>query len=88
MKVESESEVAQSCLTLSDPMHCSLPGSSIHGIFRVCYIRMDTDTTFKEFTVFFLKSVDARSWTVSSLLMAVPLVPRRYLENMMEKLKD
>jgi len=49
---------------------------------------MDTDTTFKEFTVFFLKSVDARSWTVSSLLMAVPLVPRRYLENMMEKLKD
>ena len=34
MKVESESEVAQSCLTLSDPMDCSLPGSSIHGIFR------------------------------------------------------
>ena len=34
MKVESESEVTQSCLTLSDPMDCSLPGSSIHGIFR------------------------------------------------------
>ena len=34
MKMESESEVAQSCLTLSDPMDCSLPGSSIHGIFR------------------------------------------------------
>ena len=34
MKVESESEVAQSCLTLSDPMNCSLPGSSIHGIFQ------------------------------------------------------
>ena len=33
MKVESESEVAQSCLTLSNPMDCSLPGSSIHGIF-------------------------------------------------------
>ena len=33
-KVKSESEVAQSCLTLSDPMHCSLPGSSIHGIFQ------------------------------------------------------
>ena len=29
-----ESEVAQSCLTLCDPMHCSLPGSSIHGIFQ------------------------------------------------------
>ena len=34
MKVESESEVAQSCLTLSDPMDCSLPGSSVHGIFQ------------------------------------------------------
>ena len=34
MKVGSESEVAQSCLTLSDPMDCSLPGSSIHGIFQ------------------------------------------------------
>ena len=34
MKVESEREVAQSCPTLSDPMECSLPGSSIHGIFQ------------------------------------------------------
>ena len=33
-KVKSESEVAQSYLTLSDPMDCSLPGSSIHGIFH------------------------------------------------------
>ena len=34
MKVKRESEVAQSCLTLSDPMDCSLPGSSVHGIFQ------------------------------------------------------
>ena len=34
MKVRSESEVAQLCLTLSDPMDCSLPGSSIHGILQ------------------------------------------------------
>ena len=34
MKVKSESEVAQSCPTLSDPTDCSLPGSSIHGIFQ------------------------------------------------------
>ena len=34
MKVKSESEVAQSCLTHRDPMDCSLPGSSIHGIFQ------------------------------------------------------
>ena len=34
MKVKSEREVAQSSLTLSDPMDCSLPGSSVHGIFQ------------------------------------------------------
>ena len=34
MKVKSEREVVQSCPTLSDPMDCSLPGSSIHGIFQ------------------------------------------------------
>ena len=34
MKVKSESEVAQSCLTLSDPMDWSLQGSSVHGIFQ------------------------------------------------------
>ena len=34
MKVKSESEVAQSCPTLHDLMVCSLPGSSVHGIFQ------------------------------------------------------
>ena len=34
MKVKSESDVAQSCPTLSDPMDCSPPGSSVHGIFQ------------------------------------------------------
>ena len=34
MKVKSESEVAQLCPTLSDPMDCSLPGSYVHGIFQ------------------------------------------------------
>ena len=34
MKVKSESEVAQLCPTLHDPMDCSLPGSSVHGIFQ------------------------------------------------------
>ena len=34
MKMKNESEVAQSCLTPSDPMDCSLPGSSVHGIFQ------------------------------------------------------
>ena len=34
MKVKGESKVGQSCLTLSDPVDCSLPGSSVHGIFQ------------------------------------------------------
>ena len=34
MKVKSESEISQSCPTLRDPMDCSLPGSSVHGIFQ------------------------------------------------------
>ena len=37
MKVKSESEVAQSCPTLSNPMDCSLPGSSVHGFSRQEY---------------------------------------------------
>ena len=34
INLESESEVAQSCLTVCDPVDCSLPGSSVHGIFQ------------------------------------------------------
>ena len=34
MKVKSESEVTQSCQTLSNPMDCNTPGSSVHGIFQ------------------------------------------------------
>ena len=42
MKVKSESEVAQSCPTLSDPMDCSLQGSSIHGIFQARVLEWGT----------------------------------------------
>ena len=34
IQIKSESEVTQSCLAVSDPMDCSLPGSSVHGIFQ------------------------------------------------------
>ena len=50
MKVKSESEVAQSCLTLSDPMDCSLPGSSIHGIFQARVLEWGA-STFSELCV-------------------------------------
>ena len=39
MEVKRESEVAQSCLTPSDPMDCSPPGSSIHGIFQASVLQ-------------------------------------------------
>ena len=42
MKVKSESEVAQLCLTLSDPMDCSLTGSSVHGIFQARVLEWGT----------------------------------------------
>ena len=38
MKVKSESEVTQFCPTRRDPMDCSLPGSSVHGIFQACVL--------------------------------------------------
>ena len=41
MKVKSESAVTQSCPTLSDPMDCSLPGSSVHGIFQARVLEWD-----------------------------------------------
>ena len=41
MKVKSESEVAQSYLTLSDPMDCSLPGSSVRGSFQARVLEWD-----------------------------------------------
>ena len=49
MKVKSESEVAQSCPTLSDPMDCSLPGSSIHGISQARVLDGGT-IAFSEFS--------------------------------------
>ena len=55
MKVKSESEIPQSYLTLHDPMDCSLPGSSVHGIFHarvldwvaIAFSRYADDTTLK-----------------------------------------
>ena len=46
MKVKNESEVAQSCPTPSDPMDCSLPGSSIHGIFQAIVLEWVAITFF------------------------------------------
>jgi len=50
MEVKSESEVAQSCPTLSDPVDFSLPGSSIHGIFQARVLEWGT-IAFSEDTI-------------------------------------
>ena len=49
MKVKSESEVTQSCPTLCDPMDCSLPASSIHGIFQARVLEWTTTPLFLGF---------------------------------------
>ena len=49
MKVKSEGKVTQSCLTLSDPRDCSLPGSSIHGTFQARVLEWGT-IAFSELT--------------------------------------
>ena len=48
MKVKSESEVAHSCPTLSDPMDCSLPGSFLYGIFQARVLEWGATAFSKE----------------------------------------
>ena len=57
MKVKRESEVTQSCPTLSDPMDCSPPGSSVHGIFQARVLKWGA-IAFSEHVIYLmLKSV-------------------------------
>ena len=62
MKVKSESEVAQSCPTLRNPMDCSLPGSSIHGIFQARVLEWGAIAT--------------RTWKASSPLLQLGITCR------------
>ena len=97
MKVESESEVAQSCLTLSDPMDCSLPGSSIHGIFRATILEWGAIAfshcfsypllyTFLEWLTL-LQHLEcvwrsmANWWTMEGVIIIVSIVTLTYLKN-------
>ena len=59
MKVKSESEVAQSCLTPRDPMDCSLPGSSIHGIFQASVLEWGAIAFSKDVTAAAAKSLQS-----------------------------
>ena len=65
MKVKSEIEVTQSCPTLRDPTDCSLPGSSIHGIFQarvlewgaIAFSMMNLDSVLKNRDITLLTKV-------------------------------
>ena len=63
MKVKSESEVAQSCPTLSDTMDCSLPGSSIHGIFQARVLEWGV-ITFSHFIIRRKSSLQKVKWAM------------------------
>ena len=65
MKVKSESEVAQSCLTLSDPMDYSPPSSSVHGIFQARVLEWGAiafSSVFPSIRVFFNESALRIRW--------------------------
>ena len=61
MKVKSESEVPQSCPTPSDPMDCSLPGSSTHGIFQARVLEWGATAFSTEHTYVDLKHTQCES---------------------------
>ena len=62
MKVESESEVAQSCLTLSNPMDWSLPGSSVHGIFQARVLEWGAIAFSENITIATIMTEEAGPW--------------------------
>ena len=73
MKVKSESEVAQSCPTLSDPVDYSLPGSSVHGIFQARVLEWGA--------IAFSSITDQFSWTLHVLDLRCLLEQQRPMEH-------
>ena len=66
---ESESEVAQSCPTLCDPMDCSLPGSSVHGIFQARVLEWGAIALITNY----LKNTLKNPWTDMKKINGPPL---------------
>ena len=72
MKVKSESEVARLCRTIRDPMNCSLPGSSIHGILQARVLEWGAIAFSESCTSIFLKSFLTRFLLMLCFLSAFP----------------
>ena len=64
MKVKSESEVAQSCPTLHDPMDCSLPGSSIRGIFQARVLEWGAIAFFGQESLRTVNTIHKNDWSL------------------------
>ena len=77
MKVKSESEVAESCPTLSDPMDCNLPGSSVHGIFQARVLEWSA-IAFSSVLLLEHKKFQDRGWV--SVYLCYPLPVKGLLE--------
>ena len=71
MKVKSESEVAQLCPTLRDPMDCSRPGSSIHGIFQARVLEWGAITFSIDTPILFFTSLAFLVVFVSGCMLPV-----------------
>jgi len=70
MKVKSESEFTQSCLTLSDPMDCRLPGSSVHRIFQARVLEWGA-TAFSNPYMTTVKTIALTRWTLVDKVMSL-----------------
>ena len=73
MKVKSQSEVAQMCPTLSDPMNCSLPGSPVHGIFQARVLEWGA-TAFSDLRVQGVVNVTLSTYFLITLNKNIQLV--------------
>ena len=75
MKVKSESEVAQSCPTLRDPMDCSPPGSSVHGIFQAIVLKWVAIAFSLRVTIGYIKDTELGGVRAESLVSSLLLAP-------------
>ena len=81
MKVKSESEVIQLCPTLSDPMDCSLPGSSVHEIFQARVLEWGAIAFSIISLNLYLKKKQNKTMNCTRLQSWMPLAYRMFLCN-------
>ena len=91
MKVKRESEVAQSCPTLSNPVDCSLPGSSVHGIFQARVLEWGAIAFSYRYERWTIKKAEHRRITAFELwcwrrLLRVPWTARRSNQSILKKI--